>query len=385
MTRSLISGTTDYSHQSISDIISDIDSYIDEITSISMSFDEKIKKIKDKSYWNKIHHDFNSVIYLSQRLFATALEELKEIRKDLLLEVRDDHVIRIRNLGGKSRELFLRYGEVWNGKYQNKEYGNESFALVEWLYKNGKDTLGGMMDLINISNRLNDFVGRKGKNKPESIGSVENVKGNKEVIYGDKSQISSKIKKEGNSDLLQVIGIIVAIIGIAITIILSLPQKNTFLKEENESLPGLQYWNVGLKSINPSDNGKEISQLPDGVYFYASPSLIISEVKSPKYDYLTTRDVRQGSDFELQKIENRYYIIGFFSDENYAKVDSINSFNSLNAKLFPVRWGGAKNAVAIPFDSVYSINEGEFIFDENNKAIILNIGSREVRNNTEYH
>lgn len=89
--------------------------------------------------------------------------------------------------------------------------------------------------------------------------------------------------------------------------------------------------------------------------------------------------------FEIQKVENRYYLIGFISDEAYSRLGSVNSNNSLYTMLFPNRWGGAKHSIAIPFEGIYTIRNRTVNLDENTEVDIFDIGFKEVVDNPGTH
>lgn len=141
-----------------------------------------------------------------------------------------------------------------------------------------------------------------------------------------------------------------------------------------------------IRPLEPLETGKKISELANGVYFFGSPNGIIYEIENPKLDFLeaTSRRLNNYS-FEIQKIDLRYYLVGFVSDEAYSKMGIVNSKNTMNIPVFPNQWGGAKNSIAIPFDAIYSIQGRTVDLDSNTEIRVLDVGFKEVRERPEIH
>lgn len=139
-----------------------------------------------------------------------------------------------------------------------------------------------------------------------------------------------------------------------------------------------------LRALETLETGKSIGDLPNGVYFFASSLAIRYELDDPDKDFLrASRNDSRGS-FEVQKIRNRYYLIGYLSPEAHAKIGSISK-DSIYTQLFPNVWDGATKTVAIPFDAIYTINEREIDLDENKSIDIFDIGFKDVSENPEIH
>lgn len=142
-----------------------------------------------------------------------------------------------------------------------------------------------------------------------------------------------------------------------------------------------------LRPLEPLETGKKIGELPNGVYFFAQSSNgIVYEVENSSDDFLSvTNKHYTNSSFELQKIDNRYYLIGFVSDETYSRIGSVNSKNSLFSVVFPNKWGGATHPIAVPFDAIYTIHDREIDLDSNSKMNVLDVGFKEVNDHPETH
>ena len=135
-----------------------------------------------------------------------------------------------------------------------------------------------------------------------------------------------------------------------------------------------------LRPLDPLETGKFIDELPDGVYFFGSAFSIIFQLEDMNRPFLKASNQRlEGYSFEIQKINKRYYLVGYISDEIYAQLGSLSPQKSLYGMLFPISWGGATHPVAIPFDQIYTIRERNIDLDASTSINIADIGFKEVK------
>ena len=143
---------------------------------------------------------------------------------------------------------------------------------------------------------------------------------------------------------------------------------------------------IAVRPLEPLETGKKISTLPNGVYFFASPIEIEYEIEESGSDFLEASSRKRiNYSFEIQKVDQRYYLVGFVSDESYSQMGMVNSQNSLYTILYPNAWAGAMHAVAIPFDAIYAIHERTIELDEMNNMRVFDIGFKEALNDPETH
>lgn len=141
-----------------------------------------------------------------------------------------------------------------------------------------------------------------------------------------------------------------------------------------------------IRALEPLETGKKISELPNGVYFFGLPLSIKYEIEDPKDDFLEVTTTRLSwYSFEIQKINNRYYLIGYVSDEIYSKIGSVNSSNHLSTTIYPKSWGDAKHVISIPFDSVIMIKDRTIDLDSQTKMGVIDIEFKEVIDNPIVH
>jgi len=170
MGRGLIAGTTDYSHQSFEDILADLYQWITSLKETSEKLLRNIENLEKSGYWKKVDYDFTNLVYYSIKFYTTSIQEITEISGDIKKDVRLDHVTRLNALYETASKLDLHYGKIWHQEYENKEYGNKEFILVEEIYSEGRGMAIDMRDLSNLSYRLRDFIGRKSQGKLDADG-----------------------------------------------------------------------------------------------------------------------------------------------------------------------------------------------------------------------
>ena len=160
MSRGLLAGMTDYSHQSFSDLKNDLEENKNLVIFYSNLVKKNVETLKKNSYWtNKVSNDFEIIISYSIIHFETTISEISDIVKDINIEVKQHHINRLLQIAKTSSEINRDIGKIWNNDYLHKEYGNQNFALVEEVYAKTRDIVATLLDLSNIANRLKDFLG----------------------------------------------------------------------------------------------------------------------------------------------------------------------------------------------------------------------------------
>lgn len=154
----------------------DIREWIKTINSTLSFFKQKVQILESPDCLNKIPYDFRVMITKSIKFFETSTNELRNILQELPEEVRQDHVQRTYALGTTAQRLDVYYGKLWNEQNPYKKLG-DNFKLVEFLYIEGRDIMADMIDLINLSERLQDFVGKKILNNGDIIEVHPNIWG----------------------------------------------------------------------------------------------------------------------------------------------------------------------------------------------------------------
>lgn len=161
MAKGLLGGMTDYNHQSFADILNDLEEEQKRIAFFRDAINLNIDNLTTAGYWGTaVPGNFKNIVAYSMRHFNTTITELDDIRKDLLVEVKEHHIKRLQKISNVAEEINAKIGQVWHQQYENKDYGNEKFRIVETIYADARDMAVNLLDVSNIAERLKDFIGR---------------------------------------------------------------------------------------------------------------------------------------------------------------------------------------------------------------------------------
>ena len=162
MSRSSIAGTTDYSHQTLEDILNDLDEWLRNLKFVQDFLKEHLQILQENGYWDDVIGELKSLLRYAMKFYDTSTKEITDIRREVEVEVQQHHVSRLNRLYGTANELNLEFGRVWHQELKQKDYGNENFEILEGMYARGRDMAVDMLDLSNTVERLADYVGKKG-------------------------------------------------------------------------------------------------------------------------------------------------------------------------------------------------------------------------------
>jgi hypothetical protein len=175
MTQGLIAGATDYSHQSFSDIVEDLENF----SKMSREVCEYIEKTVDamEEYWNKdIDYDLRGRLKYAFKFFQTMALETKEISEEIQILVREDHHKRLNKIGNKAEDVEAKLRNAWRSSRSTHDYQNKNFRLVERMYQEARSTADTLLDISNLASRLEDFVGKtasKSSRKLDNSGMAD--------------------------------------------------------------------------------------------------------------------------------------------------------------------------------------------------------------------
>jgi len=174
MVRSLLGGTTNYSHQSLDDIVDDLLAEARNAEAFVQKIEEGIARSKESGYWDsKVPYDVRSCIAYALRHYRTTIREVTDIIADFEVEIQRHHCKRIGRIASTADEINGRIGRIWHNAFENKEYGKEDYRIVETVYADTRDMAVNLLDFGNVATRLEDYVGKKRRVKrgPWSSGS----------------------------------------------------------------------------------------------------------------------------------------------------------------------------------------------------------------------
>lgn len=162
MARGLAGGMTDYSHQSLDDIITDLEDEKRNAEAFRDLIKGNIEKSKANSYWQTtVPQDFTNIVAYALRFYETTIGELEEISQEIKTSVKDHHVTRLRKIANVASKINVDIGKIWGNDYRNKQYGNADFRIVESIYADTRDMSVNLLDIDNMGHRLLDYVGKE--------------------------------------------------------------------------------------------------------------------------------------------------------------------------------------------------------------------------------
>lgn len=208
MAKGLFGGMTDYSHQSFKDIIQDLESEQRNVTAFLEQIEANFRIVKDNGFWDDhVPSSFKAIVLYCIKHYKTTQEELSDIPQEIQIEVREHHCKRLERIANVADEINMNIGKIWHNQYNNKDYSNDNFRIVESIYDDSRDMAVALLDISNINSRLKDFIGkteiRMNKNKNISDISNSNFGNNTTIIVGDHGQIKAvnHIKTSNFDDL----------------------------------------------------------------------------------------------------------------------------------------------------------------------------------------
>lgn len=176
MTKGLMAGMTDYSHQTLLDIVQDLESESDQTISAVKDIEDKVHRLIQSGYWKNVLFNFRKIIDYSLNHYRNAATEMKEIASEIPTMVQEHHWKRLRRIAKVAAEINVEIGQVWHREYDEKDYDDKEFRVVEEIYAEARDTAASLLDVENMAIRLGDFAGKglavpPKKNNPWISGS----------------------------------------------------------------------------------------------------------------------------------------------------------------------------------------------------------------------
>ncbi|MFH0764249.1 MAG: hypothetical protein V1927_04535 [Candidatus Omnitrophota bacterium] len=166
---------------------------------------------------------------------------------------------------------------------------------------------------------------------------------------------------------------------------------NTIIQTNDNSMVNLtmqktQYANVEvLRKLKPLETGKDVSELPSGIYGFSVARAIVYGARYPGDKYLTLSNKKYGSFFEIQKVKNECFVIGYIGDEAYANIGKVKTANSVELTLSPSPWGSIKNVVSIPLKAILKIEDRVIDIDEDKNTTVLDMVTTTILTNVYEH
>jgi len=176
MSKGTMAGCTDYSHQSLDDVLGDICAEADRVDEFVEHIERTIAGLKKSGYWDrKASSDFQSIVEYSLKHYKTTSAEFRDIIREANDEIQEHHCRRLYKIAEVARQINRDIGFVWHNRSGEPEYGTDDFRTLEEVYANTRNVAANLLDVSNMAGRLEDYVGkgssRSSKNNPWVSGA----------------------------------------------------------------------------------------------------------------------------------------------------------------------------------------------------------------------
>lgn len=231
MPQGFIAGGTSYENQSLSDILTDIQNWINISNETLDFFVKTTDEVKNSDFFKKVPYEYKAMIYEVPQICKTNIEDFTKVFEAINKnELSKDKVELFRKIGVRafaSNEDNKKYFKSRDDGYWH-DYDNADFRKIEKLYQEYGDYTATLWDVTNAASRLLDYV--------DVVKDVINMKyEDKSINIGDGNTIvdsaigtnnknnhnrASKNKESLFSKIIWKL-VIPIIVGIAIVIILA--------------------------------------------------------------------------------------------------------------------------------------------------------------------
>jgi len=186
MTKSIFAGMTDYSLQSLDEILSDLNVCKNNLTDLCNTLKQCEAQLKNNGYWGHIHSSIRDLFIYSIKFFTSSLREIDSLLPELAEEVNVSHIKRIHRIGINAKELESDFAIQWHMEpwEEQKEYSNPYFKIAEKMYREARAMASDMIDLLSLSTRLEDFTGKT------QAKNITNKRAETISLYIDQSRLN---------------------------------------------------------------------------------------------------------------------------------------------------------------------------------------------------
>ena len=159
MAQSLFAGATEYEHQSLEDILTDMENWLEIINDTKSICEVNISELQEANYWNRIYDDFKISITRALNHFDTVISDIKRISTGIKNDdIKSVHIKLLQQITNQSSENEKYISKSWHSTDRWKEYGNSNFMKVELLYTEIEGTVCTLLDASNMAMRLKDYM-----------------------------------------------------------------------------------------------------------------------------------------------------------------------------------------------------------------------------------
>lgn len=159
MTQGIIAGMTDYSYQTVTQILGDINEWIKYAEEIKSKIQNNLANVQNSTIWLNAPFNFKMTVNSTVGYSCTIIEDLKIVKKAIESNcITKREVALLKKVGENASEYNRRYGLDYHENESWHCYGDSSFSIIEEIYGNGRDFFASLQDASNAASRLEDYM-----------------------------------------------------------------------------------------------------------------------------------------------------------------------------------------------------------------------------------
>lgn len=162
MAQSIFGGSSEYSDQTLADIIEDLEKWVVFSEETLSLFDKTICELKQNNYYQTVPFNLRAMYERATRKLNTFISDLNVIIKSINADsifVRDVNLLN--NIGRISILSNHQFGTVYHDivdRWSGANFQDSNFLMIERLYHEGRDVFVSLMDASNAAERLKDYM-----------------------------------------------------------------------------------------------------------------------------------------------------------------------------------------------------------------------------------
>lgn len=162
MAQSIFGGSSEYSDQTLADIIEDLEKWVVFSEETLSLFDKTICELKQNNYYQTVPFNLRAMYERATRKLNTFISDLNVIIKSINADsifIRDVNLLN--NIGRISILSNHQFGTVYHDivdRWSGANFQDSNFLMIERLYHEGRDVFVSLMDASNAAERLKDYM-----------------------------------------------------------------------------------------------------------------------------------------------------------------------------------------------------------------------------------
>lgn len=165
MAQSIFGGSSEYSDQTLADIVEDLEKWVVFSKETLTLFDKTICELKQNNYYQTVPFNLRAMYERATRKLNTFISDLNVIINSINTDsifIRDVNLLN--NIGRISILSNHQFGMVYHDiidRWNGANFQDPKFLMIERLYLEGRDVFVSLMDASNAAERLKDYMSNR--------------------------------------------------------------------------------------------------------------------------------------------------------------------------------------------------------------------------------